>query len=117
MARRKQASLHRQITRSPVSARRKVAIDGRCSIGGREAQEVLLTDLGLTGCRMRGNAVGVIKSDSLELWLGDTGPIAARLEWTRDGALGVSFETPIEAELLDSLCETSLLNKVVPLRK
>ena len=114
---RKPASLHRQTTRSPASARRKVAIDGRCSIGGREAQDVLLTDIGLTGCRMRANAVGVTKSDSLELWLGETGPIASKLEWARDGALGVSFEVPLESELLDALCETSLLNTVVPLRK
>ena len=113
---RKQASLHRQPTRSPASARRKVAIDGRCSIGGHEAQDALVTDLGLTGCRMRANAIGVTKSDSVELWLGEIGPIASRLEWTRGGALGVSFKTPLEPELLDALCEASLLAKVVPLR-
>lgn len=116
MPRRKQASLHRQTSRSPASARRRVALDGRCSLGGREAQEVLLTDIGLTGCRMRANAVGVTKSDGVELWLGDTGPIAGRLEWARDGALGVSFETPLEPELLDTLCESSPRARIVPLR-
>ncbi len=116
MSSRKQASLHRQTVRAPASGRRKVAIEGRCSIGGREEQEVLLTDLGLTGCRMRANAVGVSKSNALALWLGETGPIAARLEWARDGALGVSFEVPLDADVLDALCETSLLNKVVRLR-
>jgi len=116
MPSRKQASLHRQTVRAPASGRRKVAIDGRCSIGGREAQEVLLTDIGLTGCRLRANAVGVTKSEGLELWLGETGPIAGQLEWARDGALGVSFETPIEPDLLDTLCEASLLRKVVLLR-
>lgn len=113
---RKQASLHRQTARSPASPRRKVAIEGRCSIGGREAQEALVTELGLTGCRMRVNAVGVTKSDGVELWLGETGPIASRLEWMRGGALGVSFETPLEPELLDTLCEAALSAKVVPLR-
>lgn len=116
MPRRKQASLHRQTTRAPASARRKVAIDGRCSLGGREAQDVLLTDLGLTGCRVRANAIGVTKSDGVELWLGEIGPIAGRLEWARDGALGLSFETPLDPELLDTLCEASLRTRVVPLR-
>jgi hypothetical protein len=113
---RKQASLHRQTARSPTAARRKVAIDGRCSIGGREAQDALVTDLGLTGCRMRANAVRVTKSDGIDLWLGETGPIASRLKWMRGGALGLSFETPLEPELLEKLCEGAQQTKVVPLR-
>lgn len=113
---RKQASLHRQTARSPAAARRKVAIDGQCSIGGREVQDALVTDIGLTGCRLRANAIGVTKSDGVELWLGETGPIASRLEWMRGGALGLSFETPLAPDVLDTLCETALVAKVVPLR-
>lgn len=114
---RKTSSLHRQTARAHGSARRRVAIEGRCSIGGREAQDVLVTDLGETGCRMKANAVGVIKSDPLELWFGDSGPIAGRLKWTRDGALGVAFESPLAAELLDGLYEASERSKVVLLRR
>jgi hypothetical protein len=117
MTSRKSASLHRQTTRSSGATRRGVAIEGRCSIGGREPQTVLVTDLGETGCRMKANAVGVIKSDTLELWLGDSAPIAGRLKWTRDGALGVAFESPLAAELLDGLYEVSEQSKVVPLRR
>lgn len=114
---RKTPSLHRHTARTHGSARRGVAIEGRCSIAGREPQDVLVTDLGETGCRMKANAVGVIKSDTLELWLGDSEPIAGRLKWTRDGALGVAFESPLAAEQLDGLYEVSEQSKVVPLRR
>lgn len=75
-----------------------------------------MTDVGLNGCRMRASAIGVTKSDVIELWLGETGPFACRLEWTRDGALGVSFENPLSVELLDSLCEASARARIVPIR-
>jgi hypothetical protein len=117
MSSRNRPSLSRHAARSAGSTRQGVAIEGRCSIGGREAQTVLLTDLGPTGCRMHADAVGVTKSGGIELWLGDTGPIAGKLEWIKDGALGVSFETEIEPELLEALYETSLLAKLVRLRK
>lgn len=116
MVRRKQASLNRQNTRAPASARHAVAIDSRCAIGGRDPQDVLVTDLGLTGCCMRANVVGVTKSEDIELWLGTTGPLSCRLEWARDGALGVSFKTPLEPELLERMCGESQRSKVVPIR-
>ena len=117
MANRNRASLSRQTVRSDVAPRHGVAIEGRCSIGGRDAQPVLLTDLSPTGCRMHADAIGVTKSATIELWLGETGPIASKLEWIRDGALGVSFETEIEPALLEALYDTSLLAKLVRLRK
>jgi hypothetical protein len=117
MSSRNRPSLSRQTHRSADSARNGVAIEGRCSIGGREPHVVLLTDLSPTGCRMHATAVGVTKSETIELWLGETGPLAGKLEWIRDGALGVSFETEIEPELLEALYETSLLAKLVRLRK
>jgi hypothetical protein len=116
MSSRKPATLSRKSARPDDSARRHVAIEGRCSIGGREAQDVMVTDLDLTGCRMRANAIGVIKAEPLKLWFGATGPIDGKLEWTKGGALGVSFEAPLETEMLDTLYKASLLTNVVPLR-
>jgi hypothetical protein len=117
MSSRNRPSLSRQTSRSSGAVRNGVAIEGRCSIGGREAQTVLLTDLGPNGCRMHADAIGVTKSATIELWLGETGPIASKLEWIKDGALGVSFETEIAPELLEALYETSLLAKLVRVRK
>jgi hypothetical protein len=116
MSSRKPAMLSRKSARPDDSARRHVAIEGRCSIGGREAQDVMVTDLDPTGCRMRANAVGVTKAEPLKLWFGATGPIDGRLKWTKGGALGVSFETPLEDELLETLYRASLLSNVIPLR-
>lgn len=117
MTSRKSASLNRQINRASSTARRRVTIEGRCGFGGREPKDVLVTDLGETGCRLQVNAVGVSKAEPLALWLGETGPIAGRLEWTRGGSLGVSFESPLTADALEALYETSRLATVVPLRR
>ena len=99
------------------SARGTVAIEGRCSIGGREAQDVLVTDLDQLGCRMRAAAVGVIKSEPVVLWVSQVGPIPGRLKWTKGGALGVAFNAPLGDELLAALREASQLSNVVPFRR
>lgn len=109
--------LHRDSSRQRVSARNSVTIEGRCGIGGRELQEVLVTDLHAHGCRVRGVAVGVIKSEPLVLWLGEVGPVAGHLKWTKSGALGVAFEEPLAADLLEALCQAPSPSNVVPLRK
>lgn len=113
---RKPAMLSRKTTRSADAERQRVAIDGRCSIGGREAQDVMVIDLDPTGCQMRASAVGVTKAEPVKLWFGSTGPIDGRLKWTKGGALGVSFEAPLEDDVLETLYQASLLSNVVPLR-
>jgi hypothetical protein len=107
--------LQRQSTRG--STRASVAIEGRCSFGGREAQDVLVTDLDESGCRMRAAAIGVIKSEPVVLWVSQVGPISGRLKWTKGGALGVAFDAPLGDELLAALREASHLSNVVPLRR
>ena len=61
--------------------RESVVIPARCQVGDRLAEEVLVTDLSARGCRLRGNSIGVTKAEPVQLWLGDAGPIAARLNW------------------------------------
>lgn len=117
MAGRKTPSLHRHTARAQGSARRQVAIEGRCRIGGRAPHDVLVTDLGESGCRLHANAIGVTKAEPLELWLGEMGPIAGRLKWTRNGALGVSFDTALAPETLAALYEVSQHATVIPMRR
>src|SRR5688572_13134810 len=80
--------------------RTQVSIEGRCRAGERELQDVLVLDLGPNGCRLLGLSVGVTKSDPLELWLGDAGPVAARLKWAKRGSLGIAFDAPLDEALL-----------------
>ncbi len=74
-------------------------------------------DLGAHGCRLLGLSIGVTKSDPLELWLDDAGPVAARLKWVKRGSLGVEFDAPLDAELLGRLTEAGPAPNVLPLRR
>ena len=117
MARGKHAKLQEKTARSRANPRKRVAIDGTCTIGERDKEEVLITDLGPTGCRMRTGAVGVTKSEPLLLWLGDVGPISGRLKWSKGGALGVSFDQPLSDDDLGRLCLADPPSNIVPLHR
>lgn len=103
---------------SRTDAREPVVIAGTCRIGDRPAEEVLVIDLGANGCQVRGNSLGVTKSEPLELQIADVGPLAARLKWVRKGSLGVTFDVPLDDEVLQKLYATPLPPpNVVPMRR
>lgn len=103
MTRGKRAKLQQNTARSRTTARQAVVIDGQCVIGERAKEAALVTDLGLQGCRVRTEAVGVTRSESLQLWLGEVGPISGTLKWSKGGSLGVLFDSPLEKETLEAL--------------
>ncbi len=78
-----------------------------------------MTDLGLSGCRMRADAVGVTRSETLVLWIGEYGPVPGMLKWTKGGELGVLFDVPLAEDTLEALLETSEppRDNVVPLKR
>ena len=103
--------------RSHVVAHNRVAIEGACAIGGRDKEAALITDLDPRGCQVRTEAVGVTRSAALVLWLGEVGPIAGTLEWSKGGALGVQFNTPLDEGTLEVLLGAGEPpSNVVPLR-
>lgn len=85
--------------------RASVIIPGKCQVGERPAEEVLITDLSATGCRLRGNSIGVTKTEPVQLWLGDGGPIPAKLKWVKRGSLGLAFEAPLDEAVLQPLLD------------
>lgn len=100
--------------------RASVIIAGKCQVGERPVEEVLVTDLSAKGCRLRGTSIGVTKTEPVQLWLGDAGPIAARLRWLKKGSLGLAFESPLEEAMLEPLLAMPtppIPSNVVPLRK
>ena len=74
-------------------------------------------DLAAQGCRLLGLSVGVTKNDALELWLGEVGPVRARLKWVKRGSLGIEFDSPLEAGVLESLAATDPTPNVLPMRR
>ena len=117
MASSKHARLSNRPEKERVEERTAVSISGRCRAGDRDMQEVLVMDLAMQGCRLLGLSVGVTKNDPLELWLGDVGPVAARLKWVKRGSLGVEFDSPLDAEVLERLASADPTPNVLPLRR
>ena len=102
----KRPKLQQQKTaRSRATPRNAVAIEGACVIGERDKEPALVTDLGLKGCCVRTDAVGVLRSEPVQLWLAEFGPVAGTLRWSKGGSLGVLFDTPLEEATLEALLE------------
>jgi hypothetical protein len=36
------------------------------------------------------------KTDPLQIWLGEVGPIAGRLRWAKRGSVGIVFDLPLD---------------------
>ena len=100
--------------------RESVIISGKCQVGDRLAEEVLVTDLSAKGCRLRGNSIGVTKAERVLLWVGDFGPLGAQLKWVKKGSLGFAFEAPLGEDLLRLLLDAPappVPSNVVPLKR
>jgi len=117
MAGSKHVRLSNRPNRERAEDRTAVSISGRCRAGDRDIQEVLVMDLAAQGCRVLGLSVGVTKSDPLELWLGEVGPVAARLKWVKRGSLGVEFGTPLDLDVLERLAAADPQPNVLPMRR
>ena len=117
MTRGKRSKLQQNGARSRTSERSAVVIEGVCVIGERGEEAALVTDLGRQGCRVRTEAVGVTRSEALVLWLGEVGPIAGKLKWSKGGALGVLFDAPLDQATLEALIAAGEPpSNVIPLR-
>jgi len=113
----KRARLQDKGARSRTTPREQVVIEGLCVIGERDKEAALVTDLGLQGCRVRTEAVGVTRSEALQLWLGEFGPVAGKLKWTKGGSLGVRFDQPLDEGTLEALLAAGEPpSNVIPLR-
>jgi hypothetical protein len=117
MAGSKHARLSNRPERDRAEDRTAVSISGRCSAGDRDVQDVLVMDLASHGCRVLGLSVGVTKSDPLELWFGELGPVGARLKWVKRGSLGVEFDSPLDADVLERLAAADPKPNVLPMRR
>ena len=116
MTRGKRAKLVESGPQDRSTQRQRVAIPAHCTIGERDREEVLVTDLGRNGCKMHTGAVGVTKTETLVLELDGCAPIKGSLKWSKSGQLGVRFAKPLGAKKLESLCTEQSAHNVVPLR-
>jgi len=52
------------------------------------------------GCRLSGLEHTFEPGDTIEVSLGPIGPIDATVRWSRDGSVGIEFESALEAEVV-----------------
>lgn len=100
----------RQSTRAPV------AIPATCVIGDRDAEDVLVTDLGSTGCSLYTSAVGVTKAEPIIIRLEGDLSINGTLKWNKGGAIGVRFEEPLAPDRLEKLRSEVSARNIVAMR-
>lgn len=120
MARHKRPPLATRYSGPRAGNRAHASLEGRCQVGVGEAAPIAVLDLDARGCRVRGITAAVTKLEPLQLWLGDVGPLAARLRWVKRGNAGVAFETPLSEADLARVAETAMPTapaQVIPLRR
>ena len=97
-----------------------VSLEGRCSIGEGDVERIAILDLDARGCRVKGITAAVTKADALQVWLGDLGPLTARLKWAKRGSAGLAFDIALGDDELEAAKLTAApvpLPQVVPLRR
>jgi len=97
-----------------------VSLEGRCSVGEGEVEAIAILDLDARGCRVKGISAAVTKAETLQLWLGDLGPLTGRLKWAKRGSAGIAFDVVLGDEELASIKVTAApvpLPQVIPLRR
>jgi hypothetical protein len=118
MASSKHARLSNRPGKERDEDRTSLSISGRCRAGDRAIQDVLVLDLAPQGCRVLGlTAGGVTKNDPLELWMGDLGPITARLTGIKRGSLELEFAEPMDVTAIERLATTDPTPNVLPMRR
>ena len=81
---------------------------------------VSVLDLDARGCRVRGIAAAVTKTEPVAVWLGTVGPIAARLRWVRHASAGLAFNVPLDEISLEQARTSAGWTpppRVIPLRR
>jgi hypothetical protein len=120
MTRRKRPLLATRYSGPRAGNRDLASLEGRCRVGEGDAAPIAVLDLDALGCRVRGITAAVRKSEPLQVWLGDIGPLAARLRWMKRGNAGVAFEAPLSEADLARAAETAVpapAAQVIPLRR
>jgi hypothetical protein len=103
-----------------ASDRDFVSLEGRCCVGEGEMERISVLDLDARGCRVKGITAAVTKVDVVQMWLGELGPLTARLRWAKRGSAGLAFDTALSDAELEAVKRTAMpapSPQVVPLRR
>lgn len=120
MAKLNRPKLATHYTGPRAGPREFVSLEGRCRVGEGEAETIAVLDLDSGGCRVKGITAAVTKTDPLQLWLGEVGPLPGKLRWVKRGSAGIAFAARLDDHQLELAKRTALpvpVAEVVPLRR
>lgn len=85
--------------------RKRVEVTGQCcSVQGR-VFDIAISDLTKGGCGFPDLENVLNVGTPVNLMISGTGPHHAHVRWKADGKVGVSFQRPLDAELLEQIVE------------
>ena len=85
--------------------RRKVSAEGSLRYGGR-GYRVRVDNISERGCQFWiPRRAGLPLGKSIALYIEGVGPFPATVRWSRDGWIGIEFDLPVYAPVLDHLSE------------
>lgn len=84
-------------------SRKSLAVEALCRTA-RDRQQVSVSDISCRGCRIRGDRYGFSEGQKLVLNLPDFEGMPATVRWSADQEVGIEFDTPLHASVVDHLC-------------
>jgi hypothetical protein len=100
-----------------TSDRDQVRIPCICRIGEQAPEAAFITDISTDGCRLLAVSVGVTRSAPVALQVGEEAPVAGRLQWIKHASLGVAFDPPLAADVVERMSALVAPTNVIPLKR
>jgi hypothetical protein len=95
-----------EMTEGRREPRIAVSIQGRYRSGSGLARDVVVTDLSTSGCKFYDRFSNLKNDDRVTIKVGNVGPIGAVVRWRTGQIIGVEFEAPLHASVLDHMVTT-----------
>jgi hypothetical protein len=86
--------------------RTQVNIQGRYRTGNGIVRDVVVLDLSTHGCKFFDRFSNLNHNSALTVRIGNIGPLDARVRWIESQTVGVRFDTPLHASVLEHMAHT-----------
>ncbi len=83
-----------------------VTLQGRYRTGNGTANDVVVQDISTTGCKFYDRFSNLQTGNYLSIRVGNIGPIDAAVRWKEGTIVGVRFDSPMHASVLEHMVKT-----------
>jgi hypothetical protein len=74
-------------------------VSGACLIDGHQDQ-IAIIEISANGCRVHGNFANCGPGDTLQLFVGNIGPLDATIRWAKANMAGVEFKDRLDQAIV-----------------